>query len=140
MVAAMLRWRALTIILALSPAGCQRACSSRIPLAQLVSQRGDVTAETDNGEKSWHGVEVGFAFFQGDALRTGVGSKATVGLGVRGSLKIESESIIRFGAKGGGKSAGVSVEEGEAILEGATGDLYFQTDIGVALKSNSLMA
>ncbi|MBK8014711.1 MAG: hypothetical protein IPK13_25605 [Deltaproteobacteria bacterium] len=129
----MLRWRALAIILALSPASCQRGCGSGVSLAQLVSQRGDVTAETQSGKESWHPVETGFAFFEGDALRTGVGSKATVGLGVRGSLQVGSESIVRFGAKGNGKSAGVSVEEGEAILEGATGDLYFQTDIGVAL-------
>jgi ferric-dicitrate binding protein FerR (iron transport regulator) len=103
-------------------------------LAVLIAKTG--RAERDSGASvgTWRTAEPTSEFFVGDGVRTGKESTALLALSDKSSLRLESNTLIRFLERPSDpKHQRLDVQMGEAVLEAGSDPVSLETDIGVAV-------
>ncbi len=107
-------------------AGCRRRDGDAVA---LVLAEGIIEREVG---AAWEPAPVGATFGRGDAIRTGASSRARLRFPNGRVLRLGADALVRFAASdGAGEGPTLSVEIGEAIVEGG-GALLLQTDKGLA--------
>jgi hypothetical protein len=108
--------------------GCD-ACG-QAAVATLSSADGAVSRDEAAEPLSWADAPLGTVFGLGDAVRTGDGAHAQLGLAAGGILDLGPATIVRFSTSPGAGGAGAALEVGEAEIEG--GEIVLDTIIGQA--------
>lgn len=112
-----------------------KGCSGRA-LAELIDTKGKVERDLAASVGTWLAAERGASFELGDGLRTSSHATATLRVGKKGRVHVESDTTIRFSRNAAASDEAppaLEVEQGEARVEAGDEALELRTELGQAV-------
>jgi hypothetical protein len=126
--------RGWVALLCVACVACEGGCRAESKLAMLTHRSGnEVERDQANSAGRWSAARVSDAFFMGDGLRTGVESRAQLGLVPSGVAEVGPRTVLRFLPHAPeAQSAHVALEHGALELSAEQMDIEVHTPRALA--------
>lgn len=124
---------AASVFVAASVTACS-SCQRSEVLAEIEQESGSVDRDHARKVGVWEKAPLHAQFFVGDAVRSGKGSRAVLGLSDKSELVLEQNTQIRFlDTPPASGEHHFDVEMGQATLQSGADPLKLRTSVGVAV-------